>query len=229
MKPAIAIIAAVLVIGGIYLFYPGAATETFQEASEQTVREGSTQVSEGTYEVVPAESKVNWAGKKPLLEGYVNSGSIAVASGTIVVANGEASGEFAIDMDTLSVSSTPTKPGQESSLEGHLKGERWFNVAAYPTTSFKITSVEKQADSDTTFVYDVTGDLTLKGETHEISFPALIYQDAEGALHAEASFEINRTTWGITSGSASFFDDVADNAIDDMVALSFALTAKKAN
>ncbi len=229
MKTALAIVAALAVIGGIYFLYPGASNETFEDADTQTVREGSMEVSEGTYEVVPAESKVNWAGKKPLLEGYVNSGSIAVSSGTIVVTDGEASGEFAIDMDTLSVSSTPTKPGQESSLEGHLKGERWFDVAAYPTTSFKITNVSKRPDSDTTFVYDVTGDLTLKGQTHEISFPALIYQDTEGALHAEAAFEINRTTWGITSGSASFFDNVADNAIDDMVALSFTLIAKKAN
>ncbi len=227
MNYAIGLIAAIALLGGAYMLYPGAAPETFQEVGTQTAAEGSTQVADGEYEVVASESKVNWAGKKPLIEGYVNSGSIGVANGTISVANGSASGEFALDMTTLSVSSTPTKPGQESKLEEHLKGERWFNVATYPNASFKITNVAKQADSDTTFVYDVTGQLTMKGEAHEVTFPALIYQRADGMLQAEASLEIDRTTWGITSGSASFFDNLADNAIDDMVALSFVLVAER--
>ncbi len=225
MKNLLLVGVGLVLLGGLFVFMSGAKDSA---PTEETAQGGERAVvSDGTYEVVAEESEVGWAGKKPLLEGYVNSGSIAVTSGTITVLENQATGSFAIDMDTLSVSSTPTKPGSENALEGHLKGERWFNVATYPEASFEITNVATQADSDATFTYDVTGNLTMKGQTHEVSFPAMIYADMEGRLHARAETEIDRTVWGITSGSGSFFDDLADNVIDDMVALSFHVIAVK--
>lgn len=183
-------------------------------------------VPDGVYVVRTAESVVNWAGKKPLIEGYINSGSLAVSEGQITVAMDSATGSFVVDMDTLSVSDTPTKPGAENTLEGHLKSDRWFNVAEYPTATFEIVEVTPREDSQDTFIYDVRGNLTMKGETGELSFPAEIYLGDDGMLHAKADFEFDRTKWGITSGSGSFFDDLADNVIDDMVALSFDLVAE---
>lgn len=225
------VVIIVVAIGGFFLWTPAGAPETLEEARQETeneaAAEGSAEVSPGTYAVIPEESTVHWAGKKPLIEGYVNSGSIGLERGQIVVTDTEATGSFTIDMNTLSVSETPTKPGRESSLEGHLKGEGWFDVAAFPTARFEITAVSARADSATTFVYDVRGNLTMKGETHELSFPATIYLDSDGTLHADAHLEFDRTTWGITAGSGSFFDNLADNAIDDMVSLSFNLVAEK--
>ncbi len=225
------VVVAVIALGGFFLWTPAGAPETTdearQEAQSEAITEESKVVTAGTYVVVPEESDVRWAGKKPLIDGYVNSGSLALESGSIVVTETTATGDFVIDMNTLSVSQTPTKPGKESSLEGHLKGENWFNVAAFPTATFDIVEVSPRADSGTAFVYDVRGNLTMKGETHELSFPALIYLDANGVLHADATLEFDRTLWGITAGSGSFFDNLADNAIDDMVSLSFNLVAEK--
>lgn len=196
------------------------------EMSENDANEARAVVTPGTYTVQPEASGVRFAGKKPLIEGYVNAGSIGVTDGIVSVSEDSATGTFTIDMTTLSVSETPTKPGQENALEGHLMGERWFNVAEYPTATFTITDIEPRADSETTFVYDVTGELTMKGQTHEISFPATIYQNASGMLHATADLEIDRTKWGITANSGTFFENLADNVIDDMVALSFSLIAE---
>lgn len=198
---------------------PESGTAVFE--SERTV------VTEGEYVVQADQSNVTWAGKKPLIDGYVNSGAIAVTVGSISVGTETATGEFTVDMNTLSVSDTPTKPGQESALEGHLKSEGWFDVATYPEATFVITEVRPRGDSDTTFTYDVTGELTMKGVTDTLSFPATIYQEADGSVHASANFEFDRTKWGITAGSGSFFDNLADNVIDDMVALSFELVAQK--
>lgn len=184
-------------------------------------------VTEGMYKVVPSESTLTWAGKKPLVSGYINSGSIGINSGDITVTDGAATGSFVIDMNTLSVSATPAKPGQESSLAGHLQGERWFDVATHPTARFEITSIAARPDSDTSVTYDVTGTLTMKGVSGELTFPALIYIDDMGMLQAQASFEFDRTKWGITAGSGSFFDNLADNVIDDMVGLSFSLVAEQ--
>ncbi len=220
------LIVLVLISGGAYLVLNKPAT--FKEASQtETTTEGATEVEAGTYVVVPEESSITFAGKKPLIEGYINAGSIAVSSGTITVENEKASGEFTIDMNTLRVTATPKKPGKESALEGHLKGDRWFDVATYPTATFEITNVERREDSEQTFIYGVTGNLTMKDHTHEVSFPATIYQAVDGTVVASASFAIDRTVWGITSGSGSFFDDLADNVIDDMVSLSFSLAAQK--
>lgn len=223
-NPLVLVILAVVLIGGYFAF---ANMKPASEQVEEVEQGARSEVTEGTYTVIAEESQVGWAGKKPLLEGYINDGSIAVTEGTISVMNGEATGSFTIDMDTLSVSNTPTKPGSENSLEGHLKGERWFDVATYPEALFAITAVMPRGDSETSFTYDITGDLTMKGQTHEVSFPAMIYLDDSGRLHASAETEIDRTVWGITSGSGSFFDDLADNVIDDMVALSFHVIAVK--
>lgn len=183
--------------------------------------------SDGTYVVQPEASKVNWAGKKPLVEGYVNSGTLALKSGSVDVVDGKVVGEFTIDMNELSVFETAKKPGQESALEGHLKGENWFNVETYPEAKFEIKEIAARADTDSTYTYDVTGELTMKGQTHELKFPANVYVDEMGFLHADASLEFDRTMWGITAGSGNFFDNLADNVIDDMVALSFSLVAEK--
>ncbi len=183
-------------------------------------------VADGSYNVNAQSSIVRWAGKKPLISGYTNSGTIAVSDGTITVANDTATGNFTIDMNTLDVGLTAKKPGQEGTLEGHLKSDKWFDVATYPTASFVITNVAKRADSDESHIYNVTGDLTMKGVTNEISFPAEIYQTPAGEVRAIAATEIDRTKWGITAGSGSFFDDLADNVIDDMIAISFDIVAR---
>jgi len=228
----------VFVIGLVVYFMLPAADKTIVDTQAETQMADDSQVmqqaaaermevTEGLYKVLPSASTLTWAGKKPLVSGYINSGSIAITDGDITVTDGLATGAFIIDMNTLSVSQTPAKPGQESALEGHLQGERWFDVAQYPTASFEITKVTPRADSDTTRVYDVTGNLTMKGATDELSFPAEIYVDDMGMLRAIAGFEFDRTKWGITAGSGSFFDNLADNVVDDMVALSFSLVAEQ--
>jgi len=225
-NPLVWVIIVIVFVGGYFAF----ASMSKEEVSAPTPSASEAErrvVSDGTYQVVSEESEVGWAGKKPLLEGYVNDGSIAVSVGTVTVAGESATGSFTIDMNTLSVSNTPTKPGSENALEGHLKGERWFNVAAYPQASFEITRVAKRPDSDVSYTYDVKGNLTMKGQTHEVSFPAMIYEDADRRLHARAETEIDRTKWGITAGSNNFFDNLADNVIDDMVALSFHVVAER--
>lgn len=210
-----------LIGGGYWLLQQNTTTPAL---SENAAPAHAATVAPGTYVVRADASSVTWAGKKPLIDGYVNTGSIAVADGTITVAEDNAQGSFTIDMNTLSVSATPTKPGQENALENHLKSERWFDVATHPTATFTIDAVNARADSETTHVYDIAGSLTLKGETHDVSFPATIYRTGD-TLHAQGSLEIDRTLWGITFGSANFFENMANNAIDDMVAISFTLVA----
>jgi polyisoprenoid-binding protein YceI len=229
-------IAVLVLIIGFVLWKPSAPVqapltemppvEDVQEGEVATNVPDMSVVPLGTYTIRSEESVVGWAGKKPLIDGYVNDGSIAVTSGEVVIGETGVTGTITLDMNTLSVSGTPAKPGQESALEGHLKGERWFDVATYPTAVVALKSIVARPDVASSGEYDVVADLTMHGVTEEVQFVAQITHDAEmRRITAQADFEIDRTKWGVTAGSGSFFDNLEDNVVDDMVALSFTLVA----
>ena len=95
-------------------------------------------------------------------------------------------------------------------LVGHLKGEDFFNSAKFPTSVFEITSVKHKAGEQ----YDVTGKLTIKGITNEITFPAVI-KISESTIITVAKITVNRTKYDIKYGSASFVEGIGDKAISD--------------
>lgn len=49
-------------------------------------------------------------------------------------------------------------------FDDHLRGKDFFNVAKFPTISFKSTAVKKVTDK----TFKVTGDLTIKGKTKSV-------------------------------------------------------------
>ena len=63
---------------------------------------------------------------------------------------------------TIDVSSVNTR---NEDRDGHLKSADFFDVATYPEITFKSTAIEKSGDD-----YTVTGDLTIKDQTHPITF-----------------------------------------------------------
>jgi polyisoprenoid-binding protein YceI len=230
MKKIILALGALVIIGGLVFIFGGESSLNpahNAQTNQSEDLESATAIAPGTYAVAANESSFAWAGKKPLIDGYTNSGTIDVSVGTIVVDQQKARGTFTLDMNTLHVGLTAKKPGQEGKLEEHLKSDRWFDVAAYPTAKFEITNFAPAAEGAPEFTYTITGNLTMKSKTNEITFPAKVYQTADGRLHAEAETEIDRTKWGITSGSGNFFDNLGDNMISDMVALSFSIIADK--
>jgi polyisoprenoid-binding protein YceI len=212
--------------GGGEEMLAGEETSTGTDEAQEDVEAERAVVSPGTYAVDVIASEFRWAGQKPFIDGYINSGTIDLTEGAITVVSGsEASGSFTLDMNTVEVGLTAAKPGSEGVLEEHLKGKQFFSVATYPTATFMITSVAPMQTADAPFRYEVAGDLTLRGVTQEIIFPADIYQTADGILHADAETEIDRTSFGITLGSGNFFENLGDNLIADEVALAFALVA----
>ena len=86
-----------------------------------------------------------------------------------------------------------------------LKGEHFFNIEEHPEAIFVSDSVV--ADGET---FKVTGDLTLRGITKKIKFPASISID-ESTVTVQAEFTVNRKQWGIDykgRGDAFIQDDV---------------------
>ncbi len=168
-----------------------------------------------TYTVDAAKSTITWIGKK--VTGSHN-GTIALQSGTLAV-NGKnvTGGTFTIDMNSIKDADGSAK------LEGHLKADDFFGAAKFPTSTFVITKVAGSGANLT-----VTGNLTIKGITKPLSFPATVTVNTDGTVSALAGkITVDRTKYDIRYGSKSFFDSIGDKAIDDNFELAVKLVAKK--
>ncbi|GGI28819.1 YceI family protein [Pedobacter mendelii] len=174
-----------------------------------------TTIKPVAYTVDAAKSTITWIGKK--VTGSHN-GTIALQSGTLNVDGKKVTGgTFTIDMASLKDADGSAK------LEGHLKADDFFGVAKFPTSTFVITKV---AGSGTNLT--VTGNLTIKGISKPLSFPATVAVNADGTVSALAGkITVDRTKYDIRYGSKSFFDSIGDKAIDDNFELAVKLVAKK--
>lgn len=173
------------------------------------------------YEVEVAQSQVVWAAGK--IVGDPLTGTVGILSGSLWLDKlGDlAGGKFIIDMEDISSTNLPTADLKKN-LVDHLKSDDFFSVSNYPTAQFKITSVEKKSENS----YLLTGDLTIRGQTHPISFPAII-NISPTEINAQAEFSIDRTVWGIKYGSGKFYQDLGDKTIKDDIGFSVKIKAKR--
>jgi polyisoprenoid-binding protein YceI len=152
-------------------------------------------------------SIVNWKASK--VTGKHN-GTVKIKDGTLYVQNGQVTGgNFNIDMTTIAVSDLTGESNQK--LTGHLKSNDFFSVENNPTSSFVITEIGPGTNGATN---TIKGNLTIKGITKPIQFPANI-QVNNGKVTAKASFDIDRTEYDIKYGSGKFFEGIGDKAIHD--------------
>ena len=137
-----------------------------------------------------------WSGYAQLNEGQIAGGSI----------------EFQIE--TASVVANPGNRNKWTpKLEKHMKDPDFFDVAKFPTATFKsksITAVPEAAPNQ----FQVTGDIVIKGITKELQFPATITLN-EGKLNADAVVTIDRQDYGI------IYPGKPDNLIQDDVVITF--------
>lgn len=176
----------------------------------------------GEYVIDGAQSTVAWSASKTLIANYVDHGTIAIDGNSFTLANGEiTAGNLNIDMNTISVANTGKNAGMEA-LAKHLKSADFFDVAQFPTATFVVTSVSKTDDTHVV----VNGDLTIKGITQPISFPAELGLENE-AIRLRAEFQLDRTLWQIKYGSGKFFQDLGDKIIDDMFTLKLDIVGVK--
>jgi polyisoprenoid-binding protein YceI len=178
-----------------------------------------TTANDPEYKVDKQQSKLSWVGRKVTGE---HSGIINISNGKLNW-NGKSltGGSFEIDMASITNTDITDKSYNEQ-LVGHLKSDDFFSTEKFPAASFVITEVKPLTKSQS----QVKGNLTLKGVTKEVQFPATI-QARGNQLIATAKILIDRTQYGIRYGSGSFFDNLGDKAIDNEFELNVELVAKK--
>ncbi|MDX2001264.1 MAG: YceI family protein [Chitinophagales bacterium] len=178
-------------------------------------------VSAQTHQVNTDKSTVKWVGKK--VTGQHN-GKVKVKSGQLTQEkNGGLSGEFVIDMASITCDDL-TDAGYNQKLVGHLKSDDFFSTEKHPTATFKITKAVAQTDKSGNN-YLITGDLTIKGITKTVTFPAKVTLTKAGFI-AQAKVNVDRTQYDIKYGSSSFFDSLGDKAIDNNFELDLYVVSK---
>ena len=115
-------------------------------------------------------------------------------SGTIKVdrARPEASSvEFTIKADSISTN--------EPKRDAHLKSPDFFDVATHPTITFKSTSIKANGKDG----WLVTGDLTMRGVTKQVTLPVAFLGEGNDPwgnekMGFETSTTLNRQDYGIS-------------------------------
>jgi polyisoprenoid-binding protein YceI len=170
------------------------------------------------YTVDANKSMVTWIGRKVTGE---HTGNIKIASGKLITKGALLNdGNFAIDMK--SITDNDLTGEYMDKLLSHLKSEDFFSVEKNPITKFEITKVAYISANNA----NITGNLTIKGITNSITFPATILINGK-LLTAEAKkIMVDRTKFDIRYGSKSFFN-IGDKAIDNEFELNIKLVAAK--
>lgn len=177
-----------------------------------------------TMNVDAATSKVNWTG---FGVGHNHTGTLAIKEGTVAVENGNVTGgKFTFDMSKIEVNDG-TKDEGLTKLMGHLtKG--FFATDSFPTSSFEITKAEALTGNPEA-THTITGNLTLRGITKSLSFPAKVTINGN-EVATTASFKFNRTLWNVMENSKDYkmFDikKYADHAVDNDIELKLDIKAK---
>jgi len=174
-----------------------------------------------TYTVDTESSKIEWRARK--VTGKHN-GSIMIKEGNLDFEGDELKGgSFTIDMTTITVLDLQPGKGKEK-LEGHLKSADFFNVEEHTTATFTTTKVYP---IDTKGTYRIIGDLTIKENTNEIKFNAVVKNEGGKITASAEEIEVDRTEYNVRYGSGSFFDNLGDKTIYDEFQLDVTLVASK--
>lgn len=156
-------------------------------------------------------SAVKWTGKKI---GGSHNGEIELKSGYLEFNNDQiVGGEIVIDMNTITNIDLENNEYNQK-LVGHLKSDDFFGVDKYPTSTFVVTKATK-FDAGKAIV---SGEITIKGNTEELSF----YVVKEGNVYT-AEMEIDRSKFDVRYGSESFFDNLGDKAINNIFTLDISI------
>ncbi len=205
------------------------------KAETSEAKEVSSDSTGEAWNVSTSESRIEWIGTK--VSGY-HTGEVPLKSGSIYVSGGNITGgKFVFDLKNMTVSGPKgSDSARNQKLLGHLKSADFFDVEKNPEGSFELTglkpfsgtvsdTVDPRQDEINEYkvanpTHEISGNLTLKGITKNISFPARITVSGNTA-EAVAKFNINRKDWGI------IYPGQPDDLIRDLVHLGILIKASK--
>lgn len=164
------------------------------------------------------ESVITWKGSS--LNGLNSqTGYVYISKGELMVENGQLMGGIIeVDMNTIE----DRNHKSDNKLVNHLKDPDFFEVIKFPFSTIAITKVVSLNDEHK----NVTGNLTIKGITHSVTFPVKM-EIKDGIVKANARLVIDRTKWDVRYKSAKFYDNLANQTMSDSIEYNIKIVAKK--
>ncbi len=171
---------------------PADATEA-DDAPSNRERESAG----GGIAISPENTSIQFVGTHIGDDPNPRTGEFGAFSGSAQVdAGSETLQAVSVEIQTASLTT------EIGNLTTHLQSPDFFDVREHPTATFESTRVVSTGDATM-----VTGNLTLLGETKEISFPADVTV-SNGDLVLNARFLINRSEFGMDFGLDRVHDAV---------------------
>lgn len=193
----------------------------FKEDDKKEVNESLEAQATEVFMVDIKKSKLEWFAKGATKQ---HNGTVDFKSGNMQVDTKQIkTGFFYFDMKSIKNSDIKDE-GFNKQLVDHLKGEDFFHATKFTQGTFKITKATRLDVPEGQQNYTIVGDLTLKGITKSIEFPALV-SFSKKSVTTKAEVTIDRTLWSINYNSGNFFKDLGDKLIEDKVTLKFIVVA----
>ena len=172
----------------------------------------------GTYTLDPAHSRIGFVARHAMVTKV--RGSFDEFAGTAVL-DGANPANSRVEV-TIEAASIDTRNAQR---DEHLRSNDFLAMQEYPKITFASTGVRQAGES----TFEVTGDLTIKGVTNEITIPFEFEGTATDPfgnqrVGFEGSVTINRRDYGVTWNAALEGGGVL---VSDKVTLEFEISAIK--
>ncbi len=157
----------------------------------------------GTYALDKAHGKVTWSISHLGFSTYVGQFSDTAATLVFDAVKPENS-KLDVTVQTASIGTL------NPALDTHLKSADFFNVAKFPTATFKSTKITRTGPKSA----KVRGDFTLLGVTKPLTLLVVLNQAGNNPMfkYYEAGFtataHLKRTNWGLSKYAPYLGDDV---------------------
>jgi polyisoprenoid-binding protein YceI len=172
----------------------------------------------GTYTLDPAHTRIGFVARHAMVTKV--RGSFDEFAGTAVL-DGANPANSRVEV-TIEAASIDTRNAQR---DEHLRSNDFLAMQEYPKITFASTGVRQAGET----TFEVTGDLTIKGVTNEITIPFEFEGSAKDPfgnqrVGFEGSVTINRRDYGVTWNAALEGGGVL---VSDKVTLEFEISAIK--
>lgn len=163
------------------------------------------------------QSVITWKGAS--LNGLNSqTGYVYPSIGELMIENGQLTGGIVeVDMNTIE----DKNHRRDTKLVDHLKDPDFFEVEKFPFSILSITKIK----STTNEGRQITGNLTIKGITHPVTFPAKL-EIKNGMVKANGKLVIDRTQWDVRYKSAKFYTLLANQTMSDSIEFYIHIVAR---
>jgi polyisoprenoid-binding protein YceI len=209
----------ILLIAASAILISSCGNSSSTEAAKTEDTKAVATITGDTYVIDSTSSQVIWTGSGV---GHGHQGVFRISQGSMGIKDGALTGG-SFDISINDIKSIDLKGKEMESLMGHLLSPDFFDAAKYPKAHFEITKVAA-IKSDTANAM-VSGNLTLKDSTKNVTFPAKVTAATSGSTaDATATFIIDRTQWGMFYNSEK---SLGDKFISPSVGISIKIASAK--